>query len=305
MNFGLERVESEFVGCLDSDSSVHPEALKRIISFFDNPLTMAVAPSIVVRNPKGIIQYAQRAEYDVAHYNKKMLAFLEGIHVTPGPFSIFRKKVFDEIGCYRKAHNTEDQEIALRMHKNGYRIDHCPDAYVYTSGPDTVKKLYKQRVRWIYGFIRNAIDYKNFLFNSKYGTIGIFTLPSGFISILEILILLMFMISRLYNFIFSKIMQAQAVGAGSFFNGGFSFNPFFIDTRAFLFITIILYVLIVISLFNGRRMISGRKILSWDILLFIVVYSVVAPFWILKAMWNALRSHETSWQAERYYKLAK
>ena len=190
LNLGLEHATGEFFGCLDSDSSVHPEALKRIISVFDNPKTMAVAPSIVVRDPKSIIQYAQRAEYDMAHYNKKMLAFLGGIHVTPGPFSIFRKKVFDQIGNYRKSHHTEDQEIALRMHKNGLKIDHCPDAYVYTSSPNTVPKLYKQRVRWIYGFIKNATDYREFFFNPEYGTVGLFTLPSGFISIMGTVILL-------------------------------------------------------------------------------------------------------------------
>ena len=83
-----------------------------------------------------------------------MLGFLGGIHVTPGPFSIFRKKVFDELGPFRKAHNTEDQEIALRMQEHGYRIEHCVDAYVYTVSPNTVGKLYRQRLRWVYGFIK-------------------------------------------------------------------------------------------------------------------------------------------------------
>ncbi len=106
LNKGLENTQTEFVGCLDADSTVHPESLKRIMSYFVNADTMAVAPSIVVRNPKNILQFAQRAEYDMAHYNKKMLAFLGGIHVTPGPFSIFRKTVFDKIGIYRKAHQT-------------------------------------------------------------------------------------------------------------------------------------------------------------------------------------------------------
>jgi cellulose synthase/poly-beta-1,6-N-acetylglucosamine synthase-like glycosyltransferase len=93
LNLGIYHAKTEFVGCLDADSSVHPEALKRIMTYFDNKDTMAVAPSIVVRDPKNIIQYAQRAEYDMAHYNKKMLAFLEGIHVTPGPFLCIRKAI--------------------------------------------------------------------------------------------------------------------------------------------------------------------------------------------------------------------
>ncbi len=306
INWGIENATSEFVGCLDADSSVHPEALKRMMTYFDNPETMACAPSIVVRDPKTILQYAQAAEYDMSHYTKKMLAFLGGIHVTPGPFSIFRKKVFDTIGYYKKAHHTEDQEIALRMHRYGYKIDHCPDAYVYTGSPSSVPKLYRQRVRWIYGFIKNAIDYKDFFFKSKYGTIGIFTLPSGFVSIAGTVILLMFAGSRIYNFIFMKYMKIQATGFGSVFgNASFNFDPFFINTRAFLFISIILYSLVILALINGRRMIYGKKMVLWDIPLFMIIYSFIAPFWLLKAVWNVITSQEASWTNERDYLLTK
>jgi biofilm PGA synthesis N-glycosyltransferase PgaC len=301
LNLGIENSSTEFVGCLDSDSSVHKEALKRIMTFFLNEETMAVAPSIVVRDPKTLIQYAQRAEYDMSHYNKKMLAFLQGIHVTPGPFSIFRKRVFDEIGPYRKAHHTEDQEIALRMHKHGLKIDHCPDAYVYTSSPSSIPKLYKQRLRWIYGFIKNATDYKDMMFRPQYGTIGMFTLPSGFISVSGVVLLMLFTFSQIYSFLSRKLLQVKAVGVSSMFGNSFSFDPFFINTRAFLFISIILYILVVAALINGRRMIHGRKIFSWDILLFLTIFSVIAPFWVLKAIWNALTGKEASWTEERDY----
>ena len=70
-----------------------------------------------------------------------MLSFVDAIHVTPGPFSIFRKSVFDQLGPYRHAHNTEDQEIALRMKQNHMKIEHAPDAFVYTIGPPTVKRI--------------------------------------------------------------------------------------------------------------------------------------------------------------------
>ena len=171
MNLALEKTDSMFVGGLDADSFVHPQALVRIIQMFDDEEIMAVSPSIIVHEPKNIIQKAQKAEYDMSVYNKKMFGFLGAIHVTPGPFSIFRKKVFDDLGPYRKAHNTEDQEIALRMQEAGYRIDHCPDAYVHTVSPHTVAKLYRQRLRWIYGFIKNAFDYRRLIFRKKYGPV--------------------------------------------------------------------------------------------------------------------------------------
>lgn len=299
LNLGLENAQSEFVGCLDADSTVHPETLKRIISFFSNPETMAVAPSIVIRDPRTILQYAQRAEYDMAHYNKKMLAFLNGIHVTPGPFSIFRKKVFDIIGPYRKAHHTEDQEIALRMHQHGMKIDHCPDGYVYTGSPSTIPKLYRQRVRWMYGFIKNAIDYRSLFFKPKYGAIGMFTLPSGFISISGTILLLSFTMVNLYKYISNKILQIKTIGFTAPTGNLFSVDLFFLNTQAMIFVSILLYMLVIAALVNGRMMIADRRVLSWDILLFITVYTVIAPFWLIKAVWNAITHKEASWTGER------
>ena len=200
-NTGLDHTDTPFFGCLDSDSFVDSQALKRIMTYFLDSETMAVAPSIVVYSPKNILQGAQKAEYDMAIYNKKMLAFLGGIHVTPGPFSIFRKKVFDDLGPYRHAHNTEDQEIALRMQKHHYKIEHCPDAYVYTVAPNSVGKLYRQRLRWSYGFLRNGIDYRELLFKKKYGNIAFFTLPSGIISVLSVVFLFGMIIYNIFTFI--------------------------------------------------------------------------------------------------------
>lgn len=304
LNFGIKRSDSEFIGCLDSDSSVHPEALKRIITQFNkNKETMAVASSVLVRKPKNIIQYAQQAEFDMNHYMKKMLGFLKGINVTPGPFSIFRRVVFDKIGLYHKAHNTEDQEIALRMHKYGLLIDHCPDAYVYAGSPNTVPKLYRQRVRWTLGFIKNSLDYKYFFFRPKFGALGMFTLPSGFISIVGTVFLLIFYLESVFNLVYRKILQLNATGFSSLFSSSTHFSLFYINTNIFLFISILLYLLILTSLIIGKKMVYGRKIFSVDILLFFIIYFFIAPFWLLKSIWNVLRSRETNWAKERDYSL--
>ena len=304
LNLGLEKVKTPFLGCLDADSFVDSQALKRIMTYFDDKDTMAVAPSIIVKSPKNILQNAQKAEYDMAVYNKKMLAFLDGIHVTPGPFSIFRKKVFDKLGPYRKAHNTEDQEIALRMQEHHYKIEHCPDAYVYTITPNTIKKLYHQRLRWIYGFIRNAIDYRRLFFRKKYGTIAFFTLPSGIISVLSVIFLFIMLSCNFINFIIHKITQINIIGFHNSFLSS-NFDLFFFNTETIVFISIILYTSIITSLLLGRRMLEGKFRVSFDIFYFMIIYSVIAPFWILKALVNAVRSKESSWILEREVKMAK
>ncbi len=153
LNLGLQNSETEFFGCLDADSVADPEALVRIMTYFEkDPDVMAVAPSVIVHDSKNFVQKAQKAEYYMGVYFKKMLGFLGAIDVTPGPLTIFRKKVFNELGGYRHGHNTEDMEIAYRMQKNHYKIEHCNDAFVYTNTPGTIAKLYRQRVRWIFRF---------------------------------------------------------------------------------------------------------------------------------------------------------
>jgi len=300
LNLGLEHLTSEFVGCLDADSFVHPQALKRILASFEtSPETMAIAPSIVVFNPKNIIQTAQKVEYDMAIYTKKMLGFMGGIHVTPGPFSIFRKKVFDDLGPYRKAHNTEDQEIALRMQEHGYKIDHCPDAYVYTMSPNSVVKLYRQRLRWIYGFIKNLIDYRRLLFKKKYGTVALFTLPSGMISIFGVIFLFSTVVYNFFKFLHTQYIKISTVGFSGKYDYTFHFDWFFVNTKAVLFLSIILYILVIISVMIGRSLSEEKKGFSFTIIYFFIIYSIVAPFWMLRAIYNAIRSKESSWTFER------
>lgn len=300
INLALENSDGEFFGCLDSDSFVHNQTLKRIMRYFENdPRNMAIIPSVLSHDPKNIIQNVQKVEYDMGVYIKKMLGLIGGIQVTPGPLSTFRRKVFDDLGPYKKAHNTEDQEIALRMQEHGYKIDYCPDAYVYTNTPNSIVKLYRQRLRWIYGFIKNLVDYRHLLFRKKYGTVALFTLPTGLISILGIVFVFFTLIYNFIKFTYIKIIQIQTIGFNNFFSLNYKFDWFFINTKAMLFLSIILYILVIVSVMIGRKMSTGKANFSLSIIYFSIIYSVIAPFWMLRAIYNSLISKESSWTFER------
>jgi len=49
----------------------------------------------------------------------------------------------------------------------------------------------------------------------------------------------------------------------------------------------------------GRRMAEGKSGLTLSIFYFVIIYSVIAPFWILRAIYNAIISKESSWTFER------
>ena len=255
VNLGIENTNSDFVGCLDADSFVAPDALRRIMGMYqEDPTLMAVAPSIIIHKPHTILQKVQRIEYNMGIYIKKMLAYLNAIHVTPGPFSIFRRKVFATLGGFRKAHNTEDMEIAYRMQENHMKIGHCHTAHVYTVAPDTFIKLYKQRLRWIYGFIQNTFDYKHLIFRRQYGNFSFFTLPSGVISISAAVFIFG---SLMYNFIvmvLQTITRLRIVGVGTHIPG-LHFDWFYINTHTILYRILMFDHLLIANGFNKVRFI--------------------------------------------------
>lgn len=296
LNLGLEKTQAEFTACLDADSFAEPESLIRIMSYFEeDPALMAVSPSIIVEAPQTLIQKAQKAEYDMSIYIKKMLGFLGAIHVTPGPLTVFRKKVFDDLGPYRKAHNTEDMEIAYRMQKHGYKIGQCNDAYVRTNTPRTVKKLYKQRLRWIYGFINNTIDYRKLLFKRKYGNFAFFTVPAGIISIISATYLFGRMLSQFWRATESKILALQTTGL-YVPKTAYNLDLFYVNTGMLLFITVVLFVLLITSILIGQWMSLSHRPSPLNILYFIIIYSVIAPFWLIKAVFNTIFAQKPSWR---------
>lgn len=296
LNLGIKNSRADFFGCLDADSFVEKDALVRIMSYFEKDSdAMAVVPSVTVHDPKNYIQYAQKTEYSMGVYFKKMLDFLGAIHVTPGPFTIFNKKVFSDLGPYKHGHNTEDMEIAFRMQKNKYKIVHCNDAYVYTKTPVSIKKLYKQRVRWIYGFINNIIDYRNVLFRKKYGNFALFTLPVGIVSSLSVSYLFGQTAYNIIKFLYYKIVQFEVLGF-NFSIKNFNFDPFFINTQTVVFLIISLYFFIIFAIFFGKKMTKENNKFSLNELFYFPVFSMIAPFWLLKGVYNTILSRRPSWR---------
>lgn len=296
LNWALEHSTTPFFGALDADSFADPESLVRLMSYFEkDPTIMAIAPSIVVHNTKNFLQSAQKAEYNMGVYLKKMLGFLGAINVTPGPLTIFRRKVFDDLGPYRHGHNTEDMEIAYRMQKNHYKIEHCNDAYVYTNTPKTVKKLYKQRLRWIYGFMNNTVDYKKVLFDKTYGNFSIFTLPMGIISIVSVSYLFSRILYSLGHFLYSKIIFFNLVG-WKLSQPVYHFDPFFFSFHFTLFLSFLIYLSTIFAMVLGQKMVEGRWRVSFNMICFFPVFGLIAPFWLLKALYNTLLSRQPAWR---------
>lgn len=296
LNYAIEHSNSDLLGCLDADSFVNKDALKIIVThFLDDKDVMAVTPSIKIYKPNNIIRHLQSNEYDFGIFKKEVQSRLGAIYVTPGPFSFYKKEVFKIIGGYKHAHMTEDMEIAMRMQKNNLKIVNAHEAIVYTVGPDTLKKLHKQRVRWIYGFIKNSIDYKDFFFNKKYKHLGIFFMPLSVIMIFMSLYYFFKTIFNIIHFLFIKIIEINFSGLNLNLNN-IRFDWFFINIQTVSVIGLLLLSTTIILITYGKYMTDKKIEVTFYTLLFPIIYPFLSIFWLLKSIYNVVLVKKTIWR---------
>jgi cellulose synthase/poly-beta-1,6-N-acetylglucosamine synthase-like glycosyltransferase len=298
LNMGIAQATTEFVGCLDADSYAKPDALIRIIRQFENPSVMAVIPSLHIYKAETLVQRMQKTEYLVGVFLRSVLAELNALYVTPGPLSIFRKSVFDKIGLYRKAHNSEDMDIAMRMQVDGLKITSAHDAVVYTSSPRTPRALYKQRVRWTTGFLYTVKNYRSLLLKKRSGHIGGFVLPMMIVSIGGFVLIISMFGYDIVQVVHGYIIHFEAIGYKMFewAPSTLSFNWFFVHTSPLVFGGIIALGLVMTFMFIGSKLTRGNRAHLFDIACYVCLYSLIAPFWIIRSITNFALSKQATWR---------
>jgi poly-beta-1,6-N-acetyl-D-glucosamine synthase len=160
---------------MDADSVVEPKMFQKVLPYFNDRKVGAVTVSVLVKNPKKFLHKIFEFEYVIGlSLFLKTFSFFDSVFVTPGPFSVYRKDVLQEIKGFDDKNITEDLEIAYRLQKKRYRIENCMDAKVYTILPPTFGKICTQRKRWYSGAIVTLRKHKDMLLNPKYGMFGYF-----------------------------------------------------------------------------------------------------------------------------------
>jgi cellulose synthase/poly-beta-1,6-N-acetylglucosamine synthase-like glycosyltransferase len=222
LNTAMKLAKGEVVACVDSDSYPEPSAFRKAVAaLYRDDRNGAVTCFIRVDNPDSLLKKIQDIEYLTGFgFSQTATNAIEAIFVTPGPTTIFKKKVLDELGGFDEDNITEDLEMAWRLRKHGYRIDYTPEALVYTDVPDTLGKLYKQRMRWYRGKFFNLRKHSDMLFNPQYGLFGMFVLPFSFSAELSGIVLsfsFIYLLSRGLLWFYTFMSSNLALG-GSILN---------------------------------------------------------------------------------------
>ncbi|MGE0792653.1 MAG: glycosyltransferase family 2 protein [Candidatus Woesearchaeota archaeon] len=294
LNYALERINSEYFGALDADSFVDKYALRRIIPFFYSKKVASVTPSMKVYKPKTFLQRIQEIEFMMGIFLRKVFAELGSIHVTPGPFSIYRTEFVKSTGYYRKAHHTEDIEMALRIQQKNLIIENSVDAYIYTMGLDSFNSLLKQRVRWYSGFIKNVYDYKD-LFSHKHGNLGLFILPSSFISVLFVIVSLFYVLIKKLLDLLKYYKDLSSINFDIFNLDWFHLDVFFLNTNSIAAISIISLLIGLLILYLSKKVSGEKKSIALSYIFYMIVYWFLFGFWWILSILRLANKKEVKW----------
>lgn len=170
LNEGLKHVTNDIVVCIDADTFLHPQALKRIVARFltDPADTAAVAGCVLVKNSRStFMTRLQEWDYFTGISSaKRQQSLYQGTLVAQGAFSAFRSKII-------RAHQGwpsvigEDIVLTWSLIKSGWRVGFEPTAIGFTTAPTSLRGFYRQRKRWARGMIEGLKRHGHLVWNGS------------------------------------------------------------------------------------------------------------------------------------------
>jgi len=276
VNTALKKVKTEFVICIDSDSFPESDVLMKTMGYFEDASIASVSCLVLSNKRDNLLRKIQNLEYAIGFgLANTLLSSINSSYAVPGPFTIFRKKVFDIVGYYESGNLAEDMEFGLRMKSYSMRIVNCHEAVVYTDVPGTLRGLFIQRNRWYRGGTFNFIRYKKLLFNKKNPDFGFFVMPFLFATQVLIVAVLLRMVLFFANDIYTFVsIFSQYISLGGFFSIPL-INIFIPPTMLFFLAS---YVLI--AIYFAICFTEANYKLKWSDILPLLVLILIYPYFI-------------------------
>ena len=300
LNFGIKQIKGDFVLSMDADTFVSPKSLKNMIRYFKDEKVMSVTAAMVTEKPKNIWQRVQNVEYLFGLFLRKAFATVNAVYITPGAFSAYRKSFCDKYGGYEEGNITEDLELSMRIQKEGFVIENCPDAPVYTIAPRSFKALTIQRRRWYFGLIKNTLKYKQ-LFGPKYGDLGLFVLPVAWISIFFSIFVILYLIFDTARKIRSEVLFLYEINFDIL--NLVNLNLYVFERYLFLLFTnaVFLFIIFFIAILGFYLYYASKKIgrlsgLAINLPLFFIFFAFLFGFWWVISIVYALSAKNVKWR---------
>jgi len=293
-NMGLKVAKGEIIAIVDADSYPAKDSLKKMVGFFEDPKVGSVTCSILVRNPTTFIEKLQSLEYKVISLSRKLLDYVQGIYVTPGPLALYKKEVLESIGGFDEKNMTQDIEATWHLVHDGWYVKMCLDTEVTSTAPTKFMGWFKQRMRWNIGGLQCIGKYKDVFL--KKGMLGCFIIPlfiiSTFLGMVGLSIFFYLLTMRVISqFLFTR--YSITANTPLLTLEDFYITPTILNyLGVIMFVTGLVFTLIILVVLKEKIMIKQNL---FNIPFFLIIYMAFYPFIMLFSMIQ-MAMGKTSWR---------
>ncbi len=155
LNAGCLVAKGDLILTLDADAFLEPTALKWLAwHFYRFPRVGAITGNPRVLNRSTLLGRIQTGEYaSIIGLIKRTQRILGKILTVSGVIAAFRRQALLTAGFWDTDMVTEDIDITWKLEKQFWDVRYEPRALCWILVPETVRGLWRQRLRWAQGGI--------------------------------------------------------------------------------------------------------------------------------------------------------
>lgn len=160
LNTAALLTHAEILVGIDGDARLDPNCLHWLVRHFDAPGVGAVTGNPRVRTRSTLLGRLQVGEFSsIVGLIKRAQRAIGLIFTVSGVIAAFRRSALFEAGFWSPDKLTEDVDITWKLQLAGWEVRFEPRALCWILMPETLRGLWRQRLRWATGGAQVIFDY--------------------------------------------------------------------------------------------------------------------------------------------------
>ena len=152
VNYALERTDAPFVAIFDCDHVPDPHFLEETLGAFDDPeVAFVQTPQYYANATAGPVAAASWAQQSLFFGSIAVARDAMGAMFCCGTNVVFRRKALRSVGWFPTHSLTEDFELSIQLHEDGWKSRYVPQTLASGLAPEDMASYVSQQLRWARG----------------------------------------------------------------------------------------------------------------------------------------------------------
>ena len=161
LRMGAVTANGDYLVCIDGDALLDPEGVNYLVApMLAHPEVGAVTGNPRIRTRSTLIGRIQVGEFSsIIGLIKRTQRVYGKVFTISGVIASFRRQALEEVDYWSLDMITEDIDVTWKLQLADWEVFYEPRALCWVLMPETLKGLFKQRLRWAQGGAETFLKY--------------------------------------------------------------------------------------------------------------------------------------------------